>query len=332
MSTRPVLDRRPEYVFGETGPGESRDLQMDGLRGWRDRSVRLGLGQRQCTVALSTIADHFETDLPTAQWVIIAYALTISALLLPMGRLSNLVGRRRVYMAGFGLFVAGAVLSALATSVFGLLAPRALMGVGAAMTQATAMAIVISAFPVSERGKALGLQMSAVGSGAMAGPALGGMIVSLVGWRGVFVVTAILGTVAMVAAYYLLRPDAPRAQRDWRDHAILPYPVRLDRHRGRTRRRPGGRGRTPATGLYDLTRDAGARTDGHRGKQQQPGNHQQRRRETDRVYQQAGGDGSYHLARVLECADHPHAGTEVGLVSLRRHQCYRGREHECLPP
>ncbi len=178
------------------------------------------------TVALPTIAEHFDIDLPTAQWVIIGYALTISALLLPMGRLSDLVGRRRVYIAGFALFVAGAVLSAFAGSVFGLLAPRVLMGAGAAMTQATAMAIVVSAFPESERGKALGLQMSAVGSGAMVGPALGGLIVSLAGWRGVFVVTAALGVVALVAAYYILTPDSPTGDRrdrrgfDWAGAAL----------------------------------------------------------------------------------------------------------------
>ena len=157
------------------------------------------------TVALPTIADHFGTDLPTAQWVVIGYALTISALLLPMGRLSDLLGRKRVYLVGFGFFVVVALLAGLATSIVGLVLSRLLMGVGAAMTQATGMAIVVSAFPEVERGKALGLQMSAVGTGGVAGPALGGLVVSLVGWRGVFMVTAVMGVVAIVAAYYVLR-------------------------------------------------------------------------------------------------------------------------------
>ena len=59
-------------------------------------------------VALPTIADHYLTDLPTAQWVIVGYALTISALLVPMGRLSDIVGRKRVYIAGFTIFVSAA--------------------------------------------------------------------------------------------------------------------------------------------------------------------------------------------------------------------------------
>ena len=62
-------------------------------------------------IALPTIADHFETDIPTVQWVVIAYTLTISALLLPMGRLSDLVGRKRIYIAGMTVFIAGALLA-----------------------------------------------------------------------------------------------------------------------------------------------------------------------------------------------------------------------------
>ena len=155
-------------------------------------------------VALPTISEHFATDMPTAQWILIGYSLSISALLLPMGRLSDLVGRKRVYLLGFGLFVLAALLAGSACSVPLLVTARVLMGVGSAMVQGTSMAIVVSAFPEAERGKALGLQMSAVGSGGVAGPVIGGLIVGTFGWRGVFYTTAILGLVAIVAAQFIL--------------------------------------------------------------------------------------------------------------------------------
>ena len=155
-------------------------------------------------VALPTIADHFGTDLPTTQWVVIGYALTISALLLPMGRLSDIVGRKKVYLVGFSIFVGGAILASLATSMLMLITFRVVMGVGAAMTQGTGMAMVLSSFSGAERGKALGLQMSVVGVGGVAGPLLGGFIVDALGWRGIFVITAIVSTAALLVAKVVL--------------------------------------------------------------------------------------------------------------------------------
>jgi EmrB/QacA subfamily drug resistance transporter len=158
-------------------------------------------------VALPTIASHFKTDFPTTQWVVVAYALTISALLVPMGRLSDILGRKRIYLTGFLIFAVGALSAALSLSFTTLILSRILMGVGAAMTQGSSMAIMVSAFPSNERGKALGLQMSAVGTGAVAGPALGGVIVSAFGWIGVFLATGILGFISVIAVTLILQPD-----------------------------------------------------------------------------------------------------------------------------
>ena len=159
-------------------------------------------------VALPSIANEFDTDLPTVQWVMIAYALTIGALLLPMGRLSDIVGRKRLYMVGFAIFLISALLCAVAGDVVTLIGSRVLMGLGASMTQATATAMLLSAFDESERGKALGLQISAVGAGAVGGPAIGGFVVELFGWQGVFLLTggipATLAVVAIVTAQVVL--------------------------------------------------------------------------------------------------------------------------------
>jgi EmrB/QacA subfamily drug resistance transporter len=156
-------------------------------------------------VALPTIADHFDIDLPATQWVVVAYLLTITALLLPMGRVADIVGRKRVYVAGFTIFTAGAVFAGLSTDILMLVLSRVLMGIGSAMTQGPSMAMLISAFPGAERGKALGLQMSAVGTGGVAGPALGGVIVGVFGWRGVFFATASLGVLTILAGMLVLR-------------------------------------------------------------------------------------------------------------------------------
>lgn len=166
------------------------------------------------TVALPSIAEHFNTDLPTSQWVVIGYALTISALLMPMGRLSDIVGRKHVYVSGFAIFVIGAVLAGLSPGILTLILAKAFQGVGAAMTQGTSMAMIIDTFRDEERGRALGLQMSVVGAGGVTGPAMGGFLVGAFGWRSVFFVNVGLGLAATVAALVVL--DGRHMARDGR--------------------------------------------------------------------------------------------------------------------
>ena len=160
-------------------------------------------------IALPTVADGFSTDIPTVQWVVIAYTLTISALLLPMGRLSDLVGRKRIYMAGMVVFVSGAAMAGWSNSLPMLILARMLQGCGAGMTQGTGMAIITSSFPADERGKAIGLLMTTVGVGMIAGPAVGGLLVDALGWRAVFIASVPLGLTALTASWLILR-EPPR--------------------------------------------------------------------------------------------------------------------------
>ena len=167
--------------------------QSTNYKWWAFAAVALGTfasvaDQVSVNVAMHPIAGHFDTDIPTVQWVIISYTLTISALLLPMGRLSDIIGLKRVYIIGSLVFGFFAIAAGLSVNLEMLIGARIVQGAGAAMTQGTGMAIIAAAFPNNERGKAIGFMMSVVSSGAIVGPALGGLLLDLFGWRAVFLV------------------------------------------------------------------------------------------------------------------------------------------------
>ena len=167
-------------------------------------------------VALPDIEAHFDTDLPTVQWVVVGYALAISVLLLPMGRLGDIVGRKKVYMAGFTIFVLAAALAGASqwTNLPTLITAKVCQGIGSAMIQGNGMATLISTFPNNERGKVLGTHLSVVGSGAIAGPALGGLLISVWGWQSVFFVNVPVGVISIAAAALVLQGgvDSPRSE------------------------------------------------------------------------------------------------------------------------
>ena len=165
-------------------------------------------------VALPTIALEFGTDLPTAQWVILGNSLTIAALLVPMGRWSDLIGRKKIYVVGCLLFAFGALLASLSNTIYSLIGTRVVVGVGSAMTQSTAMAILVSNFDINERAKMLGLQLAGVGLGAIAGPAAGGLIVGTVGWRMLFAISAVAMLLIAVTSQRCLKRRAKRPDAD----------------------------------------------------------------------------------------------------------------------
>lgn len=182
--------------------------------------------QVSVNVAMHPIAGHFGTDIPTVQWVLLSYTLTISALLLPMGRLADIVGLKRVYIIGSLLFALFALAAGLSWDMGLLIGFRALQGVGAAMTQGTGMAIIVASFPVAERGRAIGLMMGVVSSGAIVGPALGGFLLDWFGWRAVFLVNLPMigfGVALALAVLTERRATGPGEQRpgfDWLGAAL----------------------------------------------------------------------------------------------------------------
>ncbi|MSQ34006.1 MAG: MFS transporter, partial [Dehalococcoidia bacterium] len=176
---------------------------------WVLAAVSLGifitvLDSTSVNLALPTIADHFQADLPTVQWVTLAPLLTISALLLPVGRLSDLAGRKRVYLAGFALFGVGAVLAGSAQGPLWLILARVVEGVGVAMTTANGMAITAAVFLPQERGRALGLNATFVALGVVVGPILGGTLVDAWGWRSVFFVIPPVAVAGVITGWAVL--------------------------------------------------------------------------------------------------------------------------------
>ena len=161
-------------------------------------------------IALPGIESHFDATLESVQWVVVSYALVISVLLLPMGRLGDVVGRRRVYIIGTAIFVVGSLGATFAPSLEILIALRVLKGIGAGMVQGCGMGMMLAAFSDSERGKALGTHLSVVGLGAIAGPAIGGFLVAYLGWQSVFLVNVPAGCIVLVLSW-LLMDRGPRS-------------------------------------------------------------------------------------------------------------------------
>ena len=141
-------------------------------------------------IVLPSIAEEFDLDIAVVAWVTVAALLAVISLLLPMGRLADLVGRKAIYLRGLAVMSSGLVLSAISGNLPLLLIGRVITGAGAAMVMTSAIAIVIAIFPTHERGRALGLVIFAVGLGAVIGPVVSGALVDAFGWRAPFAFTA----------------------------------------------------------------------------------------------------------------------------------------------
>jgi EmrB/QacA subfamily drug resistance transporter len=164
-------------------------------------------------VILPTITHSFGASMAVAEWVPMAYLLTISGLVLLFGRLGDIVGYRRVLLTGLVAFVAASVLCATSPSIHALVAFRALQGVAASMMMAVPLAILTGTFPPSQRGRALGLYALSISVGLAVGPSLGGLLTALFSWRAAFLINVPVGLIAFVLAVRVLPEMRGRAGR-----------------------------------------------------------------------------------------------------------------------
>ncbi len=171
------------------------------------------LGTSIANVALPTLTQALEASFQEVQWVVLAYLLAVTTLVVSAGRLGDIVGRRRLLVAGIALFTAASVLCGMAPTLWALIAARAAQGAGAAIMMSLAMAFVGETVPKERTGSAMGLlgTMSAVGTAL--GPSLGGLLIAEVGWRSIFFVNLPLGLLTLALAYRTLPADRPRADR-----------------------------------------------------------------------------------------------------------------------
>ena len=171
------------------------------------------LGTSIANVGLPTLAQAFNASFQEVQWIVLAYLLAITTLIVSVGRLGDITGRRRLLLAGIFLFTVASVLCGVAPTLWLLIAARAAQGLGAAIMMALTMAFVGETVPKAKTGSAMGLlgTMSAIGTAL--GPSLGGVLIAGLGWRAIFLVNVPLGILTFLLAYRYLPVDRQSGRR-----------------------------------------------------------------------------------------------------------------------
>jgi EmrB/QacA subfamily drug resistance transporter len=153
-------------------------------------------------VALPTLVSQFDTKFALVQWVVLAYLLTLATLMLTVGRLGDIVGKKPIYASGMVIFTVASFLCGVESSIYGLIGFRILQGIGAAMMIALGTGILTEAFPPSERGKAMGMAGAFVSIGIIVGPTIGGILIEALSWHWIFFVNIPVG---IIGTYLVIR-------------------------------------------------------------------------------------------------------------------------------
>lgn len=149
-------------------------------------------------VALPEIQKSFSGSFSNLQWVLNAYTLIYAIALLPLSKLGDLLGRKKVFLLGLAIFMVGSLASGLANCNLALNIFRGFQGIGGAAMMSLSLSIVTSAFPEKQRGLALGIWSSAVGLAVSGGPLIGGVLVDALGWRSIFLINLPVGLLALI--------------------------------------------------------------------------------------------------------------------------------------
>jgi EmrB/QacA subfamily drug resistance transporter len=163
-------------------------------------------------IALPSIGKEFAMDAFLLSWVATAYLLCAAMFFVPLGRLADIKGRKRVFTLGLLVFAAASFLVSIAPSSATVIAFRALQGVGGAMIFGNGLAILTSVYPIRERGRVLGINLAAVYLGLSTGPFLGGLLTQYLSWRSVFYVNVPLGVISVALTRWKLTEEWTGAQ------------------------------------------------------------------------------------------------------------------------
>jgi EmrB/QacA subfamily drug resistance transporter len=191
----------------EATRGEGRHAARGALAGLSLATLLASLGTSIANVALPTLAQAFDASFQAAQWVVLAYLLASTTLIVSVGRLGDLTGRRRLLMIGIVLFTTASALCGIAPTLWTLIAARAAQGLGAAIMLALAMALISETVPTARTGRAMGLLGTTSAIGTALGPSLGGLLIAALGWRAIFLVTVPAGALAGLLVYRHLPSD-----------------------------------------------------------------------------------------------------------------------------
>ncbi|MBW1721845.1 MAG: DHA2 family efflux MFS transporter permease subunit [Deltaproteobacteria bacterium] len=162
-------------------------------------------------IAFPTFTRIFHADITTVMWVTVAFILVNTSTMLVIGKISDTVGRKRIYTLGMAIFTMGLLACSLSRGIGQLVFFRILQATGAAMTISTSMAIVTEAFPPNEVGKGIGFLGMAVSVGFILGPIIGGFSLDWLGWRSIFYLRIPVGFLSFLMALFLLKPDRMKA-------------------------------------------------------------------------------------------------------------------------
>lgn len=169
-------------------------------------------------LALPAIGREMEIDAVLLGWVATVYLLSSAVFLVPFGRLSDIFGRRKIFLSGMVIFSVSSALCAFAGNISMLLIFRTFQGAGSAMIFATGFAILTSVFAQKERGRAMGVAIAAVYAGLSLGPVTGGILTEYLGWRSIFLVTVIPGAVSI---FFVLS----KIKKEWADAKGEPFDI-----------------------------------------------------------------------------------------------------------
>jgi EmrB/QacA subfamily drug resistance transporter len=208
---KPIIAGRDQAVAESREPTRSFQWALGSLA----LSMLLSsLGVSIPNVALPNLAQAFNASFQEVQWIVLAYLLAITTLIVSVGRLGDITGRRRLLLAGIVLFTAASILCGAASSLWMLVVARAMQGLGAAILMALTMALVRETVPKERTGSAMGLlgTMSAIGTAL--GPSLGGVLLAGPGWRAIFLIMVPLGILNFLLAHRYLPGHGQRAKID----------------------------------------------------------------------------------------------------------------------
>ncbi len=158
-------------------------------------------------IALPQIGHEFSLNAISLSWVAMSFLLSSAVFLVPFGKIADMTGRKRIFLYGNIIITVSALLCVLSVSGSMLIAFRALQGVGSAMTFGTGVAIITSAFPVNERGKAIGISVTSVYLGLSVAPFLGGLLTQEFGWRSLFIVTIPAGLLVVLLTWLAIKQE-----------------------------------------------------------------------------------------------------------------------------